>query len=415
MYISPDPLPAFRGERGTFQKRDEIKRKDNIKKIRELYAEHRFRQCAALCDTALSGKQVKSSLLESSSQLTNQPHHLHETFLHFYEAICRESLGFVAHTYSNNKLPFLNQARHHFSAALASLPLPFCTTGLGTYDCIDESPQLTVIPPSPSSIYDPTSPTPLPQLKILDTVSEAISDEDSEDGSYSSSVPDFDNYTSRNLNIAIGSMDDPFSPEKLTLDQRKRLCQSLSVGHVVQEDLLPKPLFAKKKTVSLSPPPAPRALPPIPTHDPVLRKTALQTLLNPSVFAILESSPITPRFAQIHSTFDPKFSQLAHDMHMQKYNRLLSSFRTQLLRHIAAVDENIEKVTHLQFERQRNRTSKLASFWSIKAEDVEVREKKERIERLRKGGWDVRKERHGWKGREYYEELRAGALADVDC
>jgi hypothetical protein len=336
-------------------------------------------------------------------------------FLHFYAAICCESLGLVAHTYSNNKLPFLNQARHHFSAALASLPLPFCTTGLGTYDCINESPQVIVIPPSPSSIYDPLSPTPLPQLKILDTVPEGISDEDSEHGSYSSSVSDFDNYTPRNLNFTIRSLDDPFSPEQLTCDQRKRLSQSLSVGHVVQEDLLPKPLFAEKKAVPLPPPPAPRALPPIPTRDPVLRKTALQTLLNPSVFTIPEFSPITPRFAQIHSTFDPKFSQRAYDIHMQKYDRLLSSFRTQLLQHITAVDENIEKVTHLQFERQSNRTSKLASFWSIKAEDVEVREKKERIERLRNGGWNVRKERHGWKGKEYYEELRARALADVDC
>jgi hypothetical protein len=71
MYNSPDPLLAFRGERGTFQKRREIKWKDNLKKIRELYAEHRFRQCASLCDTALSGGQVKSSLPKSSSHLTN--------------------------------------------------------------------------------------------------------------------------------------------------------------------------------------------------------------------------------------------------------------------------------------------------------------------------------------------------------
>lgn len=69
----------------------------------------------------------------------------------------------------------------------------------------------------------------------------------------------------------------------------------------------------------------------------------------------------------------------------------------------------------MQIERQRNRTSRLASFWSIKQEDVEAREKKERIERLKKSGWDVSKRAHGWKGKEYYEELRSRALADVGC
>jgi hypothetical protein len=246
---------------------------------------------------------------------------------------------------------------------------------------------------------------------------EIASGEDSDEESSPFFAPDFNKYTSRQLNFTVETSEDECNkiyPCELTFDQRQRLSQSLSTDHVVQEALLPKPLFAKK-TVSLPPIPALRALPPIPIRDPVLRKTALQTLLNPSVFAIFESSPITPRFNQIRDKFDPKFSQGSHDRHLQKYNILLSSFRTQLLQHITAIDTNISKTTTLQIERQKNRTGRLASFWSIKQEDVEAREKKERIEKLKKSGWDVSKRAHGWKGKEYYEELRSRALADAGC
>jgi hypothetical protein len=230
-------------------------------------------------------------------------------------------------------------------------------------------------------------------------------------------VPSFDKHSFRQPDFEVDLPDDEkaLSPCDFTFGRRQRFSQSLSIGHVVQEDLLSKPLFAKK-TASVRPPPAPRAFPPIPTRDPVLRETALQMILNPSIFAVFESSPIAPRrFTQIRDTFDPKFSQASHTRRLQKYNSLLSGFRTQLLQHVAAIDSNILKTTSLQIEHQTNRTSRLASFWSTKEEDVEVREKKERIERLRKGGWNVNKRGHGWKGKEYYEQLRCMALADVGC
>jgi hypothetical protein len=273
------------------------------------------------------------------------------------------------------------------------------------------------VPPTPSSIYDPTSPTPFPYPSIPEEVLEIASMAGSDEESEISSVPDFNKYTSCQLDFNAETSEDEdedLSPYELSFAQRKRLSESLSKDHVVEEALLPKPLFVKK-LVSLPPPPAPRALPPIPTRDPVLRKTALQTLLNPSVFTIFESSPITPHFNKIRDMFDPKFSQRSHDRHLQKYNILLTSFRTQLLQHITAIDTNISKTITAQTERQKNRTTRLASFWSIKQEDVEAREKQERIDRLKRSGWDVSKRAHGWKGREYYEELRSRALADVGC
>ena len=416
MFLSPDPLLAFQGERGTFRKREQIQWKDTITNIRELYAAHKFKQCAALCGQALVNNPVRLPPQQPLQKLTCQAHPLHETFLHFYAAICYESLGLLAHKFSNNKLSFLDQAQDHFTAALAALPLPYCTTELGKYDCVDDSPRVLQITLTPSSIYDPMSPTAVPLLNIISEASATASDKDSDDeGSIFPSVPDFNKYTARKLDFSISPVEDEadsLSPCELTFDQRKRLSQSLSSGHIVQEALLPKPLFVKKVS-TLPPPPAPRALPPIPTRDPVLRKTALQTLLNPSVFEMFDSSPITPRFNRIRDAFDPKFSQTSQDRHLQRYNSLLSSFRTQLLQHIAAIETNISKTTALQKEHQKNRSSRLASFWSLKQEDVEEREKKERIDRLRNSGWDVSKRAHGWKGKEYYEELRRSALADL--
>lgn len=40
-------------------------------------------------------------------------------------------------------------------------------------------------------------------------------------------------------------------------------------------------------------------------------------------------------------------------------------------------------------------------------------EKRERIERLRSQGWQVTKEKHGYKGGEYYERLRREAGEEV--
>ena len=415
MFLSPDPLLTFQGERGTFRGREQIQWKDTITKIRELYTGHKFKQCAALCDQVLVNKPVRLPPQPPLQTLTCQAHPLHETFLHFYAAICHESLGLLAHKYSNNKLSLLDQAQDHFTTALAALPLPYCTTKFGKYDCIEDSPRVLKLTPTPSSIYDPITPTAVPQISIICEASENAPDSDSEDEGSIFSVPDFNKYTARKLDFNISPVEDEgdtLPPYELTYDQRKRLSQSLSAGHIVQEALLPKPLFVKKAS-SLPPPPVPRALPPIPTRDPILRKTALQTLLNPSVFEILDSSPMTPRFNRIRDAFDPKFSQASQDRHLARYNRLLSSFRTQLLQHIAAIEANISKTRTLQIEHQKNRSSRLASFWSLKQEDIDGRGKKERIERLRNSGWDVSKRAHGWKGKDYYEELRSSVLADL--
>jgi hypothetical protein len=70
MYLSPDPLLAFQGERGTFRQREQIQWKETITKIREFYSGHRFKQCAALCEEALVNKPVRSPSSALDQQLT---------------------------------------------------------------------------------------------------------------------------------------------------------------------------------------------------------------------------------------------------------------------------------------------------------------------------------------------------------
>lgn len=42
----------------------------------------------------------------------------------------------------------------------------------------------------------------------------------------------------------------------------------------------------------------------------------------------------------------------------------------------------------------------------LEESDRKTAERKERMDRLRQIGWKVNKERFGWKGDEYYRELR---------
>lgn len=77
----------------------------------------------------------------------------------------------------------------------------------------------------------------------------------------------------------------------------------------------------------------------------------------------------------------------------------------------------------LQKEHKANQCKRLASYWSFKLAvtgddgegcgDRKATETKERIERLRNNGWTVMKERYGWKGEEYYADLRRRAEMEL--
>lgn len=141
--------------------------------------------------------------------------------------------------------------------------------------------------------------------------------------------------------------------------------------------------------------------------------------------------------------------------HLEFYNTHLSAFRASLLVHISTVSDSITRTRTIQLEhdaeKRRNfvamnsssipaprsdarsksrggavhqtvKDARLRSFWSLQAAEAQdrveksgsgweverkTRERRERIEKLRISGWrDVRKEAKGFKGSEYYDELR---------
>jgi regulator of replication initiation timing len=110
-----------------------------------------------------------------------------------------------------------------------------------------------------------------------------------------------------------------------------------------------------------------------------------------------------------------------NSLQLVRYNANLSSFRAQLSQHITSVSDAITKAAALQKEHMAKQSKRLASYWMLKpavegavsANNRKAAEKRERIERLRQNGWRVNKERFGWKGEDYYRELRRKAEVEL--
>ena len=124
---------------------------------------------------------------------------------------------------------------------------------------------------------------------------------------------------------------------------------------------------------------------------------------------------------------------------LNRYNAHLSDFGVHLRGHITYVEGEVARVQELQAQRNASRAvgskQRFASFWSLELpqspppanspcprsrrgvvdvaleegvdgeEDAKVKAQKQRIERLRREGWVVRKERHGFRGGAFYDEL----------
>ncbi|RMZ84515.1 hypothetical protein DV737_g1120, partial [Chaetothyriales sp. CBS 132003] len=262
-----------------------------------------------------------------------------------------------------------------------------------------------------------------------------------------------------------------------------RLTASLSSTHILADNLVPLPLFksrAKKaatipfsrsttgttdaETVSTPqrrPLPHPQghasqtpnagALLPSPLpHTPLLPSPLQHTPLScyytdasipssaastirPDSFA----TPITPRFALIHSIFSHPHPQpvlpfnshpsspLSHDL--SRYNAALSAFLTTVHTAISTTRCAITSTQELQDEHAAAKRraflanssdagKRMASYWDRatrqevdnhgdEEDEAAKKQKQERIEKLRCGEWRVNKEKFGWKGSVYYDTL----------
>jgi len=266
-----------------------------------------------------------------------QVHPVHKTFLLFYQAICYESLGHIAHNYSSNKIPLFEQARDAFTSASETLSLPFLTTLGGQYDALGSSPVcatsdvLALYKADSPSVYSTPSPIKHSTHRRHSTSVTSPSMTGSIRGvRVAHAVPDFNDYSPR---LPIGTIlsvqqlmqsstnkDDAngvlTSEQRAESHHKARLSRSLSSQHALAENLIPSPLFSRGPTCTkesqsetstdtdgslplvtlskpLPPTPVNRALPALPfNHQPhfVLkgkrfvvvprRKTALATLIS---------------------------------------------------------------------------------------------------------------------------------------
>lgn len=205
-----------------------------------------------------------------------------------------------------------------------------------------------------------------------------------------------------------------------------------------------------------------------------MRKTGIQTLIarfegqlplsgttSPASFRTTDhqsspypSTPITPRFDMIHSAFEPHpapsfalkdspscpLTSASASTRLAGVNALLSSFRNEVRIQLSDVTTLIQKTERLQLEHCREKTlcnSRLASFWSFEPaldspqpktapsdgpppahptlqSKSRILTRKKRIEMLRADQWRVSKEKHGFKGEAYYDELCARTTAELD-
>ncbi|KIX99057.1 uncharacterized protein Z520_05518 [Fonsecaea multimorphosa CBS 102226] len=165
------------------------------------------------------------------------------------------------------------------------------------------------------------------------------------------------------------------------------------------------------------------------------------------------------RFRMIRDAFSPD----PHNEHLEayltnctsaalgRYNAHLADFRAQLRKHIAYVDGEIVRVQKIQGERSATKAlgskQRFASFWSFDVASTGSASKvapgstrvgrstdlvgedhdhdtpsgessrhrfKKKIDELKRQGWKVCKERHGFKGVEFYEDLRRRVEAELE-
>lgn len=473
--------------------------KGELVKVQNLYYGRRYKQCIDLCKQ-LQRPEVSQTGRETRRRLTScQIHAVHRTFLWFYHAVSYESMGLLAHDFSGHKIEFLDAAKESLQLALGSLPLPFVSTEGGVYEQAEQSPTIL-------SFAFPCAIQPYDKLNAGSHATEETSvSRSTSSGSFYSTesasrgerehaspieqekaqTPSPHTHT----NPQEHSQCNPERTPVASVTHKSRLNQSLSLTHVLEDDLVPSPLFSRvskrmqingaDENITLKP------LPPLPfnhkssftmqgsriVQDPTLRKTAVQTLIarfegflplppspqtpSPLTRRLWEDhrkafspSPVTPRFRMIRDAFspDPRNEHLEtylSSTHLAGYNASLTAFRTQLRKQIAYLNQEVDRVQKVQTERTTAKAlskNRFASFWSFDLAASLSKSKEtpstlpsrsrrrrtpankedegdegdqpakikmtERIEKMRREGWKVCKEQHGFKGVKWYDDLR---------
>lgn len=254
-----------------------------------------------------------------------QSSNLRAACLHFYAAICYDSLGRTMNDLAREKLQCLERARASYTAAAAALP---ANEALATWDT-----DWTLF--KKSDFVDTT------QLRTP---------------------------TKRGL-AQCHDIFSPFTP----IPPRRFARESIGA-------LIPSPLHIKTDVDSGSVPTTPPRSKPAGTLSNVFRKSQCYLPLTPPENIIPSSPPFSARRRSI--TFSASPFQWLQDRSAQRYNAHLTDFAKMLRDHRETVENLISNVKDIQGNR---RVKRLASF----GEDREARaaDIRERIVKLRAKGW----------------------------
>ncbi|KAL9618793.1 MAG: hypothetical protein Q9160_006516 [Pyrenula sp. 1 TL-2023] len=502
----PRPLPLSKSKLSLsgFQTLKEWKLA--LGEVKLLYLQRRYKQCIARCDTLLDANEASA-------------HEPHKAFIHFYSAICYESLGLLAHNYSVKKLSFLGSAREAFEATLNDLPNSTSQTSKPFVDLEDpfsdsvspaqtsgEDEDVSTAVTTPLSASAP-SPPPSPSLNRTTKTfphSDTLADiENSLHFDPCIRLPQADTLADIEASLCPGNEQSSPLDKSLPsfasairasdtahLAARNVAQKQGSRAHIDSPTLFPAPLKFKKGLPKFPGPPPARSLPPLPpvvvSPTPKQRKTGLVTSIDtlvtaqnaakerlwcpvPDIFASDENkenvpppgatpkarnqtsarSPLTERTRsktrmQVPSPIDtslanggPKKTKWPHQVtnrneHETRYASLLRDLTSQVTAHLSYIESIIVETNFLQQEHRRKKAQgedgaegRKASYWllssqattnKVKGSKKETKgpELKEKIERLKKEGWRINKERKGWKGEEYYKNLREKAWAEME-
>ena len=345
-------------------------------------------------------------------------------------AICNESLGLAAYKYSSKKLSFLDNAKDAFTAAMLSLPTrPMlehsrALSGADYQALLDIHPLLQ--PKRPLSSHQTPTLDPFACDKDI-AVSKSKKNRDDIDSGYdtvsepSPTEPKFQHVKRPSNADDLASLLPRFdSTDLAAFEKSTRVYTSittLSDNLAHKECLVPRPLSIQKRA---STQPAP-----------VLSTSTALLPVRASSDPITNSQP-PPSNPNITPTLVASHTQNLEDM------------RAQLTKHLSTLSTIVTATVNAQSAHRLTQSKRMASFWSFQPvqqqldEDAENdggsgrreagkgrhrantngdgkgdAEKKERIDRLRRNGWKVTKEMHGWKGEAHYRDLREGALADL--
>lgn len=312
---------------------------------------------AAARYTALGKERVFSESETVGPDIWSQSTPLRATCLHFYAAICYDSIARATNDFSKEKIPFLEYARYSYNAAIASLP-PKEEHAWEEGACNNR----TSLPPDSAFLQTPEYQTPTKR---------------------GSTHPK-----------------DVF-PTFTPIPQRRFARES--IGALIPSPLQVHRMSEPRSSLQIT---SPRSNPAAAAAG--LRTNVFQTSqgyppCTPPRNVIPSSPPCFFSKRRRSVTFSTSSFQWLQHRSTERYNAHLAGFAELLQGHIENLEELILKVSDVHADR---RVKRLASFRGDR--EARAADLRERIVRLRAKGWE--RERFA---AERYQELCAMALAEL--